>query len=353
MTAGFDRAQFALLDAARQARGGVLSALGLGEVECGHRVIASGPCWRLRDYGGEAEGAPLMIVAAPIKRPYIWDLSPSVSVIRLLLDHGLRVRLLEWTSPASLAAPTGLDDYVGAIGTCLRQSPRGARGAGPILLGHSLGGTLAAIAAAFDPDGAAGLVLLGAPLCFREGTTQFRDRVAALAAFAPADTELVPGSVLTYASALVSPGVFVWSRMIDAATSLDDLEAIALHLRVARWAFDEAPLPGRLVNEILQWLYREDRLCKGTLPVRGRAVGARDLVAPTLAVVDAADELAPRATVTPFLEKAPADSRVLEYPGEPGVALQHLALLVGRRARAQLWPQIVAWLRACREPSAH
>jgi polyhydroxyalkanoate synthase len=37
---------------------------------------------------------------------------------------------------------------------------------------------------------------------------------------------------------------------------------------------------------------------------------------------------------------------VLEYPGENGVALQHLAPLIGRRAHASLWPEIISWLHA-------
>jgi polyhydroxyalkanoate synthase len=37
----------------------------------------------------------VLIVAAPIKRPYIWDLTPAVSAIRYCLGAGLRVYLLE------------------------------------------------------------------------------------------------------------------------------------------------------------------------------------------------------------------------------------------------------------------
>ena len=39
-------------------------------------------------------------------------------------------------------------------------------------------------------------------------------------------------------------------------------------------------------------------------------------------------------------------TRIIEYPGEVGVCLQHLSMLVGRRARAQVWPQIISWLRS-------
>jgi polyhydroxyalkanoate synthase len=59
----------ALADVMRQAQGEALDLLGFGPAECGHRTIASAPAWRLRDYGSAGGRAPLLIVAAPIKRP--------------------------------------------------------------------------------------------------------------------------------------------------------------------------------------------------------------------------------------------------------------------------------------------
>src|SRR5262245_51173843 len=53
-----------------------------------------------------------------------------------------------------------------------------------------------------------------------------------------------------------------------------------------RWALDEAPLPGRLVHQILEWLYRENQFCRGALTVLGRRIGPSDLDLPTLAVVN-------------------------------------------------------------------
>ena len=41
----------------------------------------------------------------------------------------------------------------------------------------------------------------------------------------------------------------------------------------------------------------------------------------------------------------PKSVRVIEYPGELGVCLQHLGILVGRHAQAHVWPEIVSWLK--------
>ena len=258
----------AFMDAWRQAQGAALEGLGSGPTECGYHVIASGR--RLRDYGARDARPCLLIVAAPIKRPYLWDLAPPVSAVRYCLDHRLRVYLLEWTPPRRGRGNAGLAEYAGrAIGEAVANISR-ETGTRPFLIGHSLGGTFAAIFCALDPSTVQGLVLLGAPLCFRPGMSRFRDAMVAMAPPGLARMDVVPGSLLSQLSALASPETFVWSRLLDATLSSADPLAWEIHARVERWALDEVPLAGRLVQEILQWLYREDRFCSGTLSDRGR-----------------------------------------------------------------------------------
>jgi poly[(R)-3-hydroxyalkanoate] polymerase subunit PhaC len=342
-------AMFGVVDAVRRTQGAVLEGLGFGPTECSYHILASGPHWSLRDYAGSKAGPCLLIVAAPIKRPYIWDLAPSVSAVRFCLDHGLRVYLLEWTPPSPGNGNVGLAEYADqAIGNAVARLAW-ETGTRPFLMGHSLGGTFAAIFTALVPEAARGLLLLGAPLCFRPGISQFRDAIVAIAPSSLAEMEVGPGSLLSQLSAWASPKTFVWSRLLDATLSSADPLARAIHARVERWALDEVPLPTRLVREILQWLYREDRFCRGTLSIRSRIAGPSRLRLPTLAAVNPTDEIAPPASVLPFLDAMPGqDVRVLEYPGEIGVGLQHLGILVGRRAYARVWPEIISWLKAPR-----
>jgi polyhydroxyalkanoate synthase len=321
--------------------------LGLGPDECDYSVTGEGPHWRLRSYSGTDSAPPLLIVAAPIKRPYIWDLAPSVSAIRYCLARGFRVHLVEWTAPSRADGNEGLDEYADAITACAAEVAKEHGGDKPIVIGHSLGGTLAAIAVAVQPEKCRGLVLLGAPLCFAPGTSRFRDTLAKLEPSALSESPVVPGSFLSQLSAMASPETFLWSRYVDAALSLAEPDAAGLHARVERWVLDEAPLPGKLVYQVFQWLYRENRLCRGELVVKQRTLAPSGLHVPTLAVVNRDDDIAPLASVKPFLDAlATHDTRVIEHPGETGVALQHLAILVGRRAHAQVWPEIVKWLRS-------
>src|SRR4029450_10622279 len=86
-------AQFGWMDVWRRAQGDAGAACGLGPDECPYRIVATGSHWRLRAYSDRPAMAPLLVVAAPIKRPYIWDLAPSVSAVRHCLRQGLDVHL--------------------------------------------------------------------------------------------------------------------------------------------------------------------------------------------------------------------------------------------------------------------
>jgi polyhydroxyalkanoate synthase len=337
-----------LLDTLRQIQGDGLGRLGLGPTECRYRIVATGARWRLRAYLGATAGPSLLIVAAPIKRPYIWDLADSVSVVRHCLQNRLHLYLLEWMPPSRGDKDAGLADYATqSVGEAVAAVALERGGMRPFIMGHSLGGTLAAIFAAFDPSNIRGLVLLSTPLCFAPGSCRFRDAIIALAPPTLSAVEIVPGSLLSQLSAMASPETFLWSRLVDVALSMGDPEALMVHARVERWALDEFPLPGRLVHEILEWLYRENRLCAGTLRIGDRFLGPSSLRVPLLAVVNTADAVAPPQSIAPFIDAMPAgDIRLIEYPGETGVGLQHLAILVGRQAHAKVWPEVISWLHA-------
>lgn len=339
---------FDISDVVRRTQATALDAFGFGPDECAFSVISSGPHWRLHAYGGRDRGPTLLIVAAPIKRSYIWDITPSVSAVRYCLEHGTRVYLLEWIPPVRDNRGAGLDEYVGqAIGSSVTKVADEDGGVQPFLMGHSLGGTLAAIYCSLEPLSTRGLVLLATPLTFEPASSRFRDGLVSLLPSTFPENGVVAGSLLSQVSAAACPQEFLWSRWTDAALSLSDPSAMDIHARIERWALDEVALPGKLVNQIVQWLYRENRFCRGTLSICGRTVGPSDLRAPTLAIVNIADEIAPLASITPFFQRMLIkDTRVIEHKGEVGVGLQHLAMLAGRQAHSQVWPEIMSWLQA-------
>jgi len=336
------------VDRVRRLRGAALDAAGLGALPAPSAVVGEWPGVRLRAYAAGG-GPPLLVVPAPIKRPTIWDLAPGASAVRRLLDAGFAVHLAEWTRPGPRDADRGLEAYAHDLVLACADAVRARTGADRVVLaGHSLGGTFAALFAARRAERVAALVLLEAPLRFGPHAGAFAPFVAAAphALTVRAGARTVPGSFLNAASTAAAPVTFAGERVADLLASLPDRDALTLHLRVLRWTLDEFPLPARLFEEVLEWLYREDRFMRGTLAMAGETVGPARLTAPVLAVVNPASRVIPPSSVLPFLEASAAPAReVVPYAGDRGVALQHVGALVGEDAHRRVWPAIVAWLR--------
>jgi polyhydroxyalkanoate synthase subunit PhaC len=328
---------FEQLDRMRRAQGSFCDAVGLGSVETPYEAIHRELGVSLRSYGGGGPSGPLvLIVPAPIKRPYIWDLEPEGSAVRRLLAGGARVLLADW-QPAPSAF--GLAEYADRLLLACLDAARAERA---VLLAHSLGGLLAAIFATLHPARVQGLGLIAAPLSFGAATPVVS---AMLAGLAPQDLpDSLPGSFLSSASANAAPDVFGSQRLLDAMLSGGDPARLRTHLLVERWTLDEFALPRRLVAELATLIVREDRFVRGTLEVGGRRAAPARLTAPLLCVLDRRCRLAPPESVLPFVEATASRAKaLLHYEGDVGVALQHVGPLVGRNAHALLWPKIVEW----------
>jgi hypothetical protein len=76
---------FFMSDALRRSLGWLLDAAGLAPHEASWHIVLKQSDLQLRRYGQQAETAgPVLIVPAPIKRPYIFDLLPEYWPISLL-----------------------------------------------------------------------------------------------------------------------------------------------------------------------------------------------------------------------------------------------------------------------------
>jgi pimeloyl-ACP methyl ester carboxylesterase len=167
--------------------------------------------------------AAILLVPAPIKRPYIWDLAPSVSVVRHCLRAGLRVYLIDWSRQSLGARDAGLSQYADeSLKRCVARIETESPGAPVFVAGHSLGGTLAAIFAALNPRRISGLILLDAPLHFGPDVAP----LDALVASAPrtgvfaASQPRVAGTMLDLAALCAAPSEFALMRGVDFVASL-------------------------------------------------------------------------------------------------------------------------------------
>lgn len=354
LTAGL-RWWFETLDDARRRRGAAMARMGYGPVETPSVPVFSMPGMRLRHYGGSPGARDIaLIVPAPIKRHYIWDLAPDCSVVRRALQSGMQVYLIEWMDPTEAEEGYGLEEYGhalidAAVGAIRKWNPSGRL----FLLGHSLGGVFAAMYSAAEAKAVDALVLIEAPQHFASDSGAFTPLVT----FGPPAADVarlfgrIPGSVLSMTSVIASPSTFQFERSADFVASLGSQKHTRTHLQVERWTLDEAPMPGRLFEQVVEQLYRKDQFMRGILPVNGRNISPHDITCPLLSVYDPRSIVIPPASIIPFHHAASSrDKRLLAYKGDTGVALSHVGVLMGESAHRQLWPEIFDWLTETAAP---
>lgn len=334
------------MDRLRRRSGQWLEAAGLAPHEQPHSCVLEQTGLRLLHYDEGGGGGALLIVPAPIKRHYIWDLAPGASVVRQGIERGFDVFLAEWTE-----APDdyGLAQYAGLIDRCVSevQSRSGAR---PHMLTHSLGGVLCVVHAALHPQRQASLVLIETPLDFgAEGAGAF----GGILHDGPPAEEIamsfgsIPGSFLSSVCVTAAPDEFSLRRYADFAASAWNPQDLRTHLLVERWTLDEFAMPGRLYAQTVDDLYRENKLMRGELEVGGARIAPSGIDVPLVAVFNPDGRVVPAQSVLPFYEGVASEEKLLiPYDGDVGVALQHVGALIGRRAHARLWPAIFSWLRA-------
>jgi polyhydroxyalkanoate synthase len=339
---------FTALEQIRRRQGALLEASGWGPVQSDSEILVSRPCMRVRSYQPAGGGGPaVLLVPAPIKRAYIWDLEPSRSPVRLLSEAGFSVHLVEWMDPGPEERGLGLGDYAGDLLLAAAETVRFATDQAPDprrpLLGrhlrHPLGGP--APRPGSRPRAARGTP----PLRRRRGRVRTGGRDPPDAEWAKVVFGNVPGSFISIASATAAPVTFHLERYLDFLTTVGH-PPFQIHMRVERWSLDEMAMPGQLFEDIVEELYRHDRLMRGQLVLRGRRIAPERVGCPLLTVLNPSSRITPPQSVLPFHEAASSDQKTLiTYGGDRGVALQHVGVLVGANAHAHVWPAVVQWLR--------
>ena len=98
-------------------------------------------------------------------------------------------------------------------------------------------------------------------------------------------------------------------------------------------------MAARTYGQLIVDFYRENRLMKGTLSLRGEKVDVANLKANLLDVIAEDDHITPPCQSETVVEKVGStDKQVLRVPGG------HIGMMAGSGAAKSTWPKIDAWL---------
>ncbi len=293
-------------------------------------VIAQAGRATLRDYGGS--GAPIVFVPSLINPPLVLDLAEDNSLLCWLAEQGVHPMLVDWGTPDAGDRAQDVTAHVEQLLLPLLA----ALDRPPVLAGYCLGGTIAIAAAAAIK--AAGLVTIAAPWRFA-GYGDALEPISALWDEAHTTCErlgLVPMEVLQAGFWQLDPKRTVAKFERFARLDPAGPEARAF-VRLEDWANGGAPLTFAAGRQLFDDFFIADLPGKARWEIEGRKVDADALDTPALSFVSTTDRIVPAASA----------ARIGELRE---LAMGHVGMIVGGRARAALWQPLADWLTAVPAP---
>ncbi len=289
---------------------------------------------------------PLLLVFALMNRPSILDLRPGNSFVEYMVKHGFDVYLLDWGAPGIEDKNLKFDDYV------LDYLPRAVRklksfsGADEFsLLGWCIGALITTMYAALrgEQSGMKNLILLTAPLDFtnrecggfiRWVNDQHFDIEKILATFGN-----MPGEMLDYGAKALKPVENYIGNYLRLWENLHDPKVVESWHAMNTWVTDLIPLAGGAYRQLIDDFYRQNRLVKGTMTLRGEPVDLANIHASVLNVVANEDHIVPPEETENVMDLIGSqDKELLRIPGG------HIGMMAGSAAVKRTWPLIEAWL---------
>jgi polyhydroxyalkanoate synthase len=286
-------------------------------------IVAERGAAVLRDFGGS--GSPVLFVPSLINPPNVLDLELDHSLLRWLAERGHHVLLLDW---GTVPRPTvSIADHVSElllplIATLDRP---------PALVGYCLGGTMAIAAAA--AGSAARLATIAAPWHFQGFPDEALRSLSDLWARAQPAVQvlgLLPMEVLQSAFWSLDPQRTV-AKFESFATLPPDAAKARSFVRLEDWANDGPPVGGAAARELFDACFRDDLPGRGLWQVGGIRIDPAGLPCPALHILSSTDRIVPAASAPPGGERIE-------------LALGHVGMVVGSRAREALWEPLDRWL---------
>jgi polyhydroxyalkanoate synthase len=317
-------------------------------------VVLEAGTHRLLRYTRETpatQAEPILFSYALINRPYILDLQPDKSVVRQYLARGFDVYLIDWGVPTDADRGLTLQDYVcGFLDRSVELVRRTHDEKRVHLLGYCMGGTLATLYGALNPEAVKTLTLLAAPIDFAGSESLLNlwvrggvfdvDRLLAAYGNCPA---WFLQSIFLWMNPVrnfIDKGIAFWEQMSDP-------DKVAATFALEHWLNDNIPVAGATFRAFVENLFQRNELVRGELRLGPQRIDLGRITCPLLLLTATNDHLvAPASTegIRPHVGSTDVTSMA--------IGAGHVGLVVGAKAHAKVWPEAARWAAERSTPRA-
>jgi poly(3-hydroxyalkanoate) synthetase len=322
-----------------------------------NRIVLELPCMRLREFCAGDRAVPTLVCAPfALHRATIADFAPGHSLVRALRGAGLsHICLTDWLSASPEMRFFSIDNYLANLDVAVDEL-----GGKVDLIGLCQGGWMALLFAARFPEKVRKLVLAGAPVDIWAGKSPLSGLAAQipLAVFEQL-VELGGGRILgDRALGLWGPRALDSESVRQILQAPERLRGTAfrkLEAEFQEWHRATVDLPGTYYLQVVEWLYKKNRLAEGKLIALGHRIDLARVRVPLFLLAAREDDVVAPEQVFATAHRVGTPATEIETAV---AACQHLGLFMGAQTLRSTWPKIAHWLtgkrassRRCKRPS--
>lgn len=296
---------------------------------------------------------PLVIVSPLAVNMRLYDLFPERSLVRYMLAQGFSVYLVNWGSPKRRHDSLTLANYFADRLPVFLQKVREHSGSDELSLhGWSFGGLFSYAYTALKRDHQIrNLVLLGAPCDYHANgvlgkqyqrvsryLTWLKRRTGFRVHKTPHLFWRSPGAGNALAFKLTSPAASLksYTKLLQ---KLTDDDYVSKHATNSAFLDQMEAYPGACVQDIVQYLFTDNLLARGRLPMSSRPALINDIDANILMITGKQDTIVTRACSQALLRQVKSqDVTTQEISGG------HMSIVASPTAAKESWPVIAGWL---------
>ncbi len=297
---------------------------------------------QLRDFA-RGDGQPVLVCAPfALHRALIADFAPGHSIVESLRDGGIeRLFVTDWRSATPAMRYLSIDNYLADLNVAVDEI-----GPPVDLVGLCQGGWLSLVYAARFPHKVRRLVLVGAPVDMRA-----ESELSRLVAKIPCTgfDELVRRGdgivsgrhmIQLWSNALVGHDL---EELLQRALTCEPAERGKYRERFRAWDDTPLDLPGAYYLQVVNWIFKQNRIAEDRFVALGRTVRLADVTVPLFLLTADDDEVVPAAQTLATARLVGTPAALVEKATEP---CTHLGLFMGREALGNSWQRVARWLAA-------
>jgi poly(3-hydroxybutyrate) depolymerase len=297
---------------------------------------------RLRDFSTSSDGAATLVCAPfALHGATIVDFAPHHSLVAALQSAGTgRVFVTDWRSATPQMRFWSIDDYLATLNVLVDEM-----GGAVNLIGLCQGGWMALMYAARFPAKVRKLILAGAPIDIAAGKSKLSD----LANNTPSSifkevVELGHGRVLGdrllrfWAPDMGRDEIH---RLLQPSDTIGSKAFRRLESRFRDWYAWTVDLPGSYYLQVVEQIFKENRLATGDFDALGRRIDLSQLHCPMFLLAARDDDIVASEQI--FATEHLVDHRHCTVT-KAIAPCGHLGLFMGRNVLSTVWLEVARWL---------